>query len=281
MLLASHNCAFRRQPQASKRRANTRLWAQEACQESGFTLIELIAVCAIIGILVASLTLTVNKARALARQTDCKSNLRQMGVAVLVYRADKGGSNPPWLSSLYPEYVDDKHLFICRSDHSHGIGRTRPEGLHPYTGGDSPDQNYPETIDNQSNPNRGTYGQNTNIAACSYFYEFSAALPSFSTTFTNWCQYKENQLLMGDKNSDPPHNNSASIPSKPYSSSRMPIIRCYHHFEEGRIRSHADNPSGTVDWGTIEMKPITINVAYAGNVYVGPLLWEAALQPGE
>jgi hypothetical protein len=65
-----------------------------------------------------------------------------------------------------------------------------------------------------------------------------------------------------------------------YSTSRMPIVRCYHHTREGRIRGHVRNSDGSVG-ATITPSPITINVAYAGNVYVGPLWWEGALQPGE
>jgi type II secretory pathway pseudopilin PulG len=241
----------------------------------------MLVVMFILSILISMLAVAVSKAKAMARQTDCKSSMRQFGVAILVYRGDHRGSNPAWLSSLYPTYVDDRHMYVCRSDRARGTGRTRPVGLIPYTGDADTisQQAYPETIDNQSNSHWGNYGQNTNVTTCSYFYEFSAAPISWASSTTNtWCQYKEDQLLKGDKNSDPPTVNSSN--PKPYSSSRMPMIRCYHHFAEGQIRAHADD-KGTVDWTKIESKPITINVAYAGNVYVGPLLWEAALLPGE
>lgn len=248
-----------------------------------FTLIEMLVVMFILSILISMLAVAVSKAKAMARQTDCKSSMRQFGVAILVYRGDHRGSNPAWLSSLYPSYVDDRHLYVCRSDRANprGTGRTRPEGLNPYTGQDlQPGQSFPETIDNQSNPNWGLYGQNTNITACSYFYEFSAAPAPTSWNWTGgptnltWCQYKEHQLLSGDKNSNPPNT--------PYSTSRMPIIRCYHHYAEGQLRTHANDETSTVLWTDPPVtKPITINVAYAGNVYVGPLLWEGALLPGE
>jgi len=32
---------------------------------------------------------------------------------------------------------------------------------------------------------------------------------------------------------------------------------------------------------TISLEGITINVAYAGNVYMGPLWWEGMPEPGE
>jgi len=62
----------------------------------------------------------------------------------------------------------------------------------------------------------------------------------------------------------------------------MPIIRCYHHIHEGKIRAHPRNDDdGSVNWNTAESFFITLNVAYAGNVFVGPLWWEGSIQPGD
>jgi prepilin-type N-terminal cleavage/methylation domain-containing protein len=71
----------------------TRLF-RAASPRAGFSLIELLAVVAIIGTLVSLSLPAVQSARESARRTACSSNLRQMGVALVTYESARRAFPP-------------------------------------------------------------------------------------------------------------------------------------------------------------------------------------------
>jgi prepilin-type N-terminal cleavage/methylation domain-containing protein/prepilin-type processing-associated H-X9-DG protein len=90
----------------------------------GFTLIELLVVIAIIAILAAILFPVFGRARENARRTNCTSNMKQMGLGVMMYAQDSDGRYPMasntdgsgrrWPDYILP-YIKSGQLFVCPS----------------------------------------------------------------------------------------------------------------------------------------------------------------------
>lgn len=251
---------------------NSRACASCSTRQSGFTLAELLVVIVIIAILASISATGIQSAREKARQTSCMSNLRQFGAAIVTYRSDHGGSNPNWTSNLYPTYIDDLSVFVCRSDKTMGRGRT-PKGLGQDESGM---QRYPDVIDNVDNKSRPD-DQNKDVEANSYFYEFSSAripggwsIPNWDEETNGkptWAKFKEWEMREGNKD------------HTPFSSSRIPIVRCFHHAPYSKIPGYPYSSNGYANKNSrIERTGLTLNVAYAGNVTLAPLWWQGTIE---
>lgn len=103
--------------------------------EKGFTLIEILVVIAIIAILAAILFPVFSRARENARRASCQSNLKQLGLGVMMYVQDYDGRFPLyrylddpgatcsgagctyeyWCQTIDP-YIRNKQVWVCPSE---------------------------------------------------------------------------------------------------------------------------------------------------------------------
>lgn len=117
--------------------------------QRGFTLIELLVVIAIIAVLIALLLPAVQQAREAARRSQCKNNLKQIGLAFHNYH-DTHRVFPPgyiqlkstlkneatWVVWLYP-FMDQANLYNVAQFTGATFGQTQPTGANS--------QNFPVT----------------------------------------------------------------------------------------------------------------------------------------
>jgi len=119
---------------------------------------------------------------------------------------------------------------------------------------------YDETDDNK--------GRN-GIDRMSYLYEMSTAPCSWKDNGAKtWQVLKLEQLRDGDE-----YNGFQR-----YDETTFPVVRCFHHYREGHFI--IPDPKDPLS-GATEIDPLTLNVAYAGNVFRAPLFWELTGQAKE
>lgn len=119
-----------------------------------FTLIEMLVVIAIIGVLASMLMGAINNALSSGRLSACGSNLRQIGIALVMYSDNNDGNGPlatnapqwdavgqqSWMQQIF-SLVSDKNLYKCpdndKTDYAYYLGsraawvHAKPHGFAP------------------------------------------------------------------------------------------------------------------------------------------------------
>ncbi|MEM7601171.1 MAG: type II secretion system protein [Verrucomicrobiota bacterium] len=106
-------------------------------EERGITLIEIFIAVAIVSALAAIVVPTMNQMKATARSTQCMGKLRDIGIGLNQYFADRGMIFPeivsaresreddvPAIDTVLLDYVGDEFAFECPADHEEFFEKT-------------------------------------------------------------------------------------------------------------------------------------------------------------
>lgn len=221
--------------------------------DRGFTLIELLVVISVIAVLAGMLFPAVGMARDAARNSQCQNHLRQIGLAIMAYQSDQGGSEvfPGTLSGLMDDFGETSKVLVCPFDNSRG--QLRDSGR--FDGGSW--DNFDNVLDRERHP-------------ISYFYETSDAIVAVGATVeeatpvdlsfwaendpmedaldevsdgtfnATWAQYKRIQKRLG---------NAKGAEAAPFPGDFFPIVRCFHHYPwSGSAGDNTRRKINAVSW---------------------------------
>jgi len=247
--------------------------------DGGFTLVEMLVVIIIISILAGFLMPTLTRVRAAAYTVRCANRMRQLASGVQQYMNDYK-VHPPWLSTMYPNYIADKRMYICPADTSY------PPGSEGRCDDDIPSgliDQYAELDDTESceatepvyvgvgryDPSCELVGadtlRNPEIRGCSYSYEFAcprctywlgADFPDKLGNADGVISWREVKIYAEQEGYIDVHR--TVDPDRKFGG-RVPLIRCFWHnpklnydnMNESRVLNFASG-DGNIYWSNAE-----------------------------
>ena len=232
-------------------------------RQKGFTLIELLVVIGIISVMAMMLLPIIGSARRMAKESSCKSNLRQVATALEIYQIDYGNGRfyPPWLTLLSQPMREGQaplivqKVLICPMDPFAGEQGGRPDDytwggstkwaqytntdIDPPDGYGDPDRTFGELLD----------GNGDDRIPCSYMFEWCAepcewvngSVPDKNewTWMNGTPGYSEFVRMGGDSNGDNILSwfevKRLTVNGYPRRLSdvgtRVPMVRCFWHMK--------------------------------------------------
>lgn len=256
--------------------ATARGWYPLPMTRSGFTLVEMLVVVAIIAVLAGILIPTVSVVRRMMNEVKCSSQLQQIGAAIEVYKNDNDDRFPEKLNDPRPQSSSDlfhaggplsglKKILLCPLDGQRGkdVRMGRPPGYDNWSA--AADRSLQERKEPDSSY---LYETSRELLIQDHIDFFFKDLPTRPTNQrpllgskeATWAAGKSHQRRFGNLLDD------GINPGAAFAGSVFPIVRCFHHYKWKNRESDAKNKK-------------VYNVSWDLNVFKSTPFWETDANP--
>ena len=248
------------------KRPQIRRSTERTSRRLGFTLIELLVVIAIIGMLIALLLPAVQKSREAARVTQCKNNLKQIGIAINNFH-DRRNELPPsrnydhymsWAFLILPE-LESTNLFKNWDPQLKYYYQSDTARLTPISTYFCPARRGPPQVSTQNDDILSPFETSGHVSGTVSDYACSAGYGPAGVW--NWIN-SNGAMIMGEGTTDPP-----TIPAGYYA---PPLARLLTWKSRTSYRSLVDGTSSTILIGEKHVRPSRWGIAQEdGAIYNG------------
>ena len=180
---------------------------------TGFVLLAVLGISKVGGLLISD-----------AKLLSCEDSLRRLGKALLDYKDRNNNSFPPYITLLYPDYIDDQKVFVCAADRTHGGQGAFPRWMR-FTKDGREDPNWreelaytdldgPTLIPSYTTEDGKEVIGDKDTFPCSYFYRFND-YPTNIYDLVNVVTWQQRSMKQAREHGD-----------------KTPVIRCFWHLPE-------------------------------------------------